>query len=454
MDLQSLLSSEPAKSLDFKRDISPRAAFLKTLVAFANGAGGTVLVGVDPSGRAVKGGADPLAVEETIRRVSARGIRPRLVPDVEILSWRQVHLVAVRVHPGPERPYSLAEAGAAPAVYVRSEAEDRLATPEMVEELRQSAGGRGFDEQTRPGTGLEDLDREAMEKAFRTADRTLGEDDLVELRLLSLEGDRRVATTGGLLLFGRRRLDHFPDAWIQAGRFRGGDRAEILDSSDLQGSLPAAVGEAMAFALRNLARGSVIDGLQRTDEPAVPPVALREALLNAVVHADYAQRGAPIRLAIHDDRVEITNPGLLPAGLTLEDLRHGVSKLRNRVIGRVFHALKMVEQWGSGVARMERSMKEAGLPAPEFREVGLSFRVTLSTLRTGEPATDARDEKLLDALAERGALSTSVLATAVGLSDRATRTRLRNLVDRGLVTEIGSGRNDPQRKYALLKRRH
>ena len=74
-------------------------------------------------------------------------------------------------------------------------------------------------------------------------------------------------------------------------------------------------------------------------------------------------------------------------------------------------------------------------------------------MRTGEPATDARDEKLLDALAERGALSTSVLATAVGLSDRATRTRLRNLVDRGLVTEIGSGPNDPQRKYALLKRR-
>jgi predicted HTH transcriptional regulator len=453
VDLQSLLGSEPAKSLDFKKDLSSRTAFLKTLVAFANGAGGTVLLGVDPAGRAVRGVADPLAMEEAVRRAAGRGIRPRLAPNVEIFSWRQVHLIAVRVHPGPERPYSLVEGGPTSGVYVRSGAEDRLATPEMVEELRQSAGGRGFDEQTRPGTGLEDLDREAMEEAFRSAGRTLGGDDLVELRLLALEGGRRVATRGGLLLFGRRRLDLFPDAWVQAGRFQGSDRAQILDSRDLQGCLPAAVGEAMGFALRNLARASVIDGLQRADEPAVPPVALREALVNAVVHADYAQRGAPIRLAIHDDRVEITNPGLLPAGLTLEDLRHGVSKLRNRVVGRVFHALKMVEQWGSGVARMERSMREAGLPPPEFREIGLSFRVTLSTVRTGEPTTDARDEKLLDVLAERGALSTSLLAASLGLSDRATRTRLRNLVDRGLVTEIGSGPNDPHRKYALLKRR-
>jgi predicted HTH transcriptional regulator len=453
MDLQSLLSSEPAKSLDFKKDLSPKVTFLKTLAAFANGAGGTVLVGVDPSGRAVRGVADPLAVEEAIRRASSRGIRPRLIPDVEILSWRQLHLVAVRVHPGPDRPYSVVEGGSEPAVYVRSGAEDRLATPEMVEEIRESAQGRCFDERPVPGTGPDDLDREAMEKAFEGVGRMLKDDDLLELRLLGPHGERLVATTGGLLLFGRRRLDRFPDAWIQAGRFRGSDRSEILDSSDLKGCLPVSVEEAMAFALRNLGRGSVVEGLHRVDEHAVPPVALREALLNAVVHADYAQRGAPVRLAIHDDRVEITNPGLLPAGLTLEDLRHGVSKLRNRVIGRVFHALKMVEQWGSGVARMERSMREAGLPPPELREIGLSFRATLSLLRTGEPATDARDERLLDALAERGALSTSVLATAVGLSDRATRTRLRNLVDRGLVTEIGSGPNDPQRKYALLKRR-
>jgi predicted HTH transcriptional regulator len=291
-----------------------------------------------------------------------------------------------------------------------------------------------------------------MARAFSRAGRTLAAEDLLERRLLCREGESRHPTTGGLLLFGRRRQQRFPDAWIQAARFQGGDRSVILDGAELRGDLPTAVEEAMAFALRNLTRSSAITGLRRADEFAVPPVALREALVNAVVHADYSQRGAPIRLAIHDDRVEITSPGLLPSGLTLSDLDHGVSRLRNRVLGRVFFALRLVEQWGSGVARMRRAMAEAGLPTPDLREVGLTFRVSLGTERTGEPLAEGKDEVILDLLAAEGALSTSAVAARVGLSDRATRTRLRNLVERGLVTEIGSGPNDPQRKYALLNR--
>ena len=89
-------------------------------------------------------------------------------------------------------------------------------------------------------------------------------------------------------------------------------------------------------------------------------MALREAIVDSAVHADYAQRGAPIRVAVFDDRVEIENPGLLPPGLTVEDLRRGVSKLRNRVMGRVFQELGLIEQWGSGIQRSER---RAGTPA-------------------------------------------------------------------------------------------
>ena len=83
--------------------------------------------------------------------------------------------------------------------------------------------------------------------------------------------------------------------------------------------------------------------------------------MNAIVHADYAQQGAPIRIALFDDRIEIENPGLLPFGLTIEDIMQGVSKLRNRVIGRVFHELHLIEQWGSGIQRMTAACQEAGL---------------------------------------------------------------------------------------------
>ena len=111
-------------------------------------------------------------------------------------------------------------------------------------------------------------------------------------------------------------------------------------------------------------RGAEIGRVRRRDRWNLPPEAVREAIVNAVVHADYSQRGGPIRVAIYDDRLEVENPGLLPFGLTLEDLPRGVSKVRNRVLGRVFRELGLVEQWGSGAQRMIAACREAGLPAP------------------------------------------------------------------------------------------
>ncbi len=125
-----------------------------------------------------------------------------------------------------------------------------------------------------------------------------------------------------------------------------------------------AIEEAVSFVEKHSVRGAVISRLRRRDRWSLPPEAVREVIVNAVVHADYSQRGAPTRVAIFDDRLEVENPGLLPFGLTLEDLPLAVSKLRNRVLGRVFHELGLVEQWGSGVQRMIAACRDNGLPAP------------------------------------------------------------------------------------------
>lgn len=134
------------------------------------------------------------------------------------------------------------------------------------------------------------------------------------------------------------------------------------------------------------------------DRWAFPPVAVREAIVNAVVHADYSQRGAPIRVSIFDDRIEIENPGLLPFGLTIADIKQGISKLRNRVIGRVFHEL---------------------------------------------------DERIVGALRKRDGLATNEIARAIGRTERTTRSRLVSLIGRGLIVEVGTGPHDPRRRYFL-----
>jgi len=179
---------------------------------------------------------------------------------------------------------------------------------------------------------------------------------------------------------------------------------------------------------------------------------LREAVINAMVRTDYAQRGAPIRLSIFDDRHEVENPGLLPFGLTIEDLPHGVSRLRNRVIGRIFHALGLIEQWGSGIQRMTAACRAAGLAAPAFEERATRFRVTIATTRVGPSVVDETDEAILESLGRGRGLATSEVAAAIGLSPRATRTLLARLVGRGLVREIGTGPQDPRRRYFLAER--
>lgn len=448
MNLVEILKRQEGKTLEFKRDLSTPEGALKTIVAFANTGGGILLVGVEDKSRHVRGVRDPLDQEERLANLISDLIVPRLVPEIEILRWRRTQVLALQVHPSPSRPHYLKRDGPAGGVYVRVGSTNRRADPEMVDELRRFARGETFDEQPIPGLNSEDLDFRAASESFAPV-RKIGRRDLETLRLVTGHQGRQVPTVGGMLLFGQDRARHFPDAWIQAGRFEGGDKSRIVDRAEIR-SLPVrAIEDAIAFVQKHALHGAEIGAVRRKERWSLPPVAVREAVINAVVHADYAQRGAPLRISIFDDRLEIENPGLLPFGLTVEDLPHGISKLRNRVIGRVFNILGLIEQWGSGVQRMTAACRDAGLAAPVFEEIATRFRVTITTARVGagRPALDETNQAILACLAGGKGLLTSEIAKAIALTPRATRTRLAGLVGRGIVREIGTGPQDPKRRY-------
>jgi predicted HTH transcriptional regulator len=212
------------------------------------------------------------------------------------------------------------------------------------------------------------------------------------------------------------------------------------------------VEQAIEFIRKHDTRAAEIGPVRRTERWGLPPLAVREAVINAVVHADYAQRGAPTRIAIFDDRLEVENPGLLPFGLTIDDLHHGISKLRNRVLGRVFHLLGLIEQWGSGIERMTVACRDAGLEPPRLEEIGTHFRVTLYRVRKHAPSVNEIEKLILEALADGKGLSTQEIAVKIKRSARATRTRLLTLVARGVVAEVGTSPQDPTRKYFLMDR--
>ena len=448
MDLLDLLKRPEGKTLEFKRDLSSPDGVLKTIVSFANTSGGTVLVGVEDRTRHVRGVTEPLNLEERLANLISDHIVPRLVPELEIIPWRRNHVLAIQVYASPVRPHYIRQAGLDHGTYVRVGSTNRRADRELVEELRRFARGEAYDEQPMPGLKSEALDFRAASESFAPV-RRLRRTDLQTLRLVTTHQGRTVPTIGGLLLFGETRDEHFPDAWIQAGRFHGTDRSRIADRIDIHAHLVRAVEDTVAFVEKHALHGADIGTVRRRERWNIPPTAVREAVVNAVVHADYAQKGAPIRLAIFDDRLEVENPGLLPFGLTLDDLPRGISRLRNRVIGRTFHALGLIEQWGSGIQRMTAACRDAGLAPPTLEEIGNRFRVTLWLEQVGVPTLDKIEEAILATLRHGTGGVTSEIAKAIGLTSRATRTRLVGLVNRGLVREVGTSPQDPKRRYFI-----
>jgi predicted HTH transcriptional regulator len=451
MDVLEALQKSEGKSLEFKRDLSSPDGILRTIVAFANTAGGSLLIGVEDKTRRLRSLENCLDQEERLASLISDSILPRLLPDLEIISHRKSQILAVHVYPSPQRPHHFRREGEESGTYVRVGSTNRRADRELRDEMRRLSRGESFDEQAIPELNPESLDFRILSGIFGDT-RTLKPKDLESLKLLVKHQGRKVPSKAGVLLCGKDRLGKFPDAWIQAGRFAGTDKSRLLDQRELRGTLVNGIEESMGFIQKHLWSGQRIDGLRRRETLTVPAIALREALINAVVHADYAQTGAPFRLSIFDDRLEIENPGLLPLGMTVEELPQGVSKLRNRVIARVFKEIGLVEQWGSGVQRMRSACLDAGLPEPRFEEIGFRFRVTFGFTQTETPRMDDVNRNILTALenAEKG-LSTHELSEIIGLTARATRLRLIKLVNQGLIKGHGSSPQDPTRKYQLAR---
>ena len=448
--LEELLAQHEGKTLEFKRDVSSPENLLKIMVAFANGAGGVVLVGVEDRTRRVLGVSEPTKIEELICNLVSDRIEPRLVPDLQIIPWRRTHVVAIHVFPSSCRPHFLKAQGRERGVYLRVGSTNRRADPAQIDEIARAVRGRAFDEEALPEMSSEAIDFRAASECFM-GKRKLNRNDLRVLGLVTTEQGKLVPTVGGLLLFGKERLESFPDAFLRAGRFAGTDKTTILDSADIKDYLPRVVDQALVFVQRNTRRAVAIHGSKNTESWEFPLLALREAITNALVHADYGQPGSPVRLAVFEDRIEIDNPGGLPAGLTIDDIRRGVSKLRNRVIGRVFHELGLIEQWGSGIGRMTTACLQAGLPEPTLEEIGSGFRVTLSRKRGQASALDEIDQAILEFAGRRAGVSTSEIAAHINRTTRATRDRIGRLLDLGLLAAVGSGPRDPRRTFRVMK---
>ena len=265
------------------------------------------------------------------------------------------------------------------------------------------------------------------------------------LRQVGLLVDNRV-TVASILLFGRNPQQFLPQAVLRCGRFKGTDAVHFLDMDAVQGNVIEQVERAMAFVKRNICMGVEIRGLQREDVWEYPLDGLREALINAVCHRDYAST-ANVQIRIFDDRLEIWNPGVLPDGMTVADLwKQHESRPRNQLVANAFFLIKYVEQFGTGIQRIVDDCRAHRKPDPGFEIHGQTFRaVFMPAAVVGEPLPPSelnpRQKMALDRVRLDGRVTRQEYVRLAGCSPATAKRDLFGLVSSGLLIRRRSGRN-------------
>ena len=202
----------------------------------------------------------------------------------------------------------------------------------------------------------------------------VGKNQLLSWKLL-VERDGAYHPTNGYLLLNGDTTE-FPDAAIQCAVFKGTVRDIFITRKEFTGPIYEQIEDAYNFVLQHIDLGSRIEGIARQDYYELPVKTIREMISNAVCHRSYLTPGK-IQVALFDDRLEVTSPGMLDSEITIEKMKSGLSKIRNRGIAAAFSYMNIVEAWGSGIPKIFREAKEYGLREPELIDMGSDFRINL-----------------------------------------------------------------------------
>lgn len=448
--IELLLAENEGKTIEFKETSRVLSGIIKTVIAFANSAGGVIVIGVKDKTKELIGLPQILDEEERLANAITDSIYPLLTPDIEIQSSRGKELLIIRVSHGLG-PYYLKSEGPERGVYVRFGSTNRSVDAEMLDSLRLLAKKTSYDELPHPQGKL---DTEIIKNVFELVGKRPTPQVLENLGIEASSRGKKYASNGGVLLFGSNRLQLFPDSLIRCACFAGLNREKILDQADINAPLPLAADNVIAFIERHTSKEGRIGRLQRVDIPQYPSVAIREAVINALLHADYAMTGCHIQIAIFDNRIEFTNPGGLPFGQTIEKALSGFSRIRNRVIGRVFRELHLTEQWGSGLRRIVEACRSRGLKLPVMEEMNNQFRLILYSEQAEELTLPLWAKELLEYLKKENTVSAKKATKLWLISSRTARNRLKQLQEQGVIVRIGTSENDPSAIYVASKDFH
>jgi ATP-dependent DNA helicase RecG len=435
-------------AVEFKEHFSPR--IVEDMTAFANTKGGVILLGVRDD--------KTIVGEELTNDLKARinSLGRNCSPPIQAKVRQVKNLVVVDVPQGDEKPY-----GCGAGYFRRLDGTTQKMSNHELRVMFREHELISFEERVHREVTWQDISREKIKNFLKEADigirKIVARDILTSLNVA--HGDK--ITNAGVLFFAENPRKFLLQAQMTLIAFKGKERIHIFDRQDIQNDLLTQFNGALFFLKKHLNRRSEIRGVNREDIYEIPIEALREAVANAIIHRDYAMRGTSLMVEVYDDRVEIINPGGLPAGLDKKDFGK-ISVRRNERIADLFFRMDKVELAGTGIRRMREAMAAAALAPPKIRQTTF-FAITfkrpglndneedIQKKKLGEKVTDRVTDKVTERVTENQSrilkgirkdnhITARILSEIVGISDRKIKENIKLLKNKGLLKRFGSNR--------------
>ena len=413
----------------------------KEVIAFANTKVGTVYIGVSNDG-SVEGVKN---ADQVILQLNNM-IRDSIKPDVTMfVGYKTQHvgdkdIIAVTIQKGTDRPYYLGSKGLKPSgVYVRNGTSSDPATDTAIRRMIKETDGDSFESMR----SLEqNLSFEAAKKQFEKQNIPFDTAKMQTLGMISADG---IYSNVALLL-----SDQCPST-IKAATFSGEDKGSFQDRREFGGSLFQQMEELYSYLdMRNQTKAT-FDGLYRIDTRDYPEDALREALLNSLVHRDYSFRASTL-VSVYADRIEFVSVGGLPSGIELDDIMLGLSVCRNPKLAAIFYRLQLIEAYGTGMPKIMNAYTETELK-PKIEVSSNAFKITLPNRNTGANHTEtlvgtlkSEEKRILDFIGSHGHIVRSDVDRLLDVSQATANRILKRMVAEGLIYQDGNGRKTKYRR--------
>lgn len=442
-DLGLIIKEGEGLTVEFKERYTSRID--RDMVAFSNSKGGMLLLGVDDDGKVV---GEKLTNEMKAEVIS---IARNCDPAIHIKRIKQIgKIVIVEIAEGDEKPYSSSS-----GYFRRLDAVTQKMTQGEVRVMFRQTVDMAFEDLQRKDFSLSEISLVKVKAFLQEAETSLKVTKTNLHSLLSSLGIYKngMVNNAGILLFATKINQFIFHSETILAAFKGTEITHIYDRKDVRDDLLTQLNEAIAFLKKHLNIRSEIREFNRYDIYEIPMDALREAVVNALVHRDYSMRGTSVYVRVFDDRVEIENPGGLPSGFPKNQFGKA-SFRRNPIVADLFHRMHKVERMGTGIKKIKDLIKAAKLKESLF-EYDTFFKVTFYRnpeyalkqtaekmvgekvgQKVGEKVTQ-NQEKILAAIKKDPTISAQTLSEKVGISTRKIEENIAKLKKRGILKRIG-----------------